>query len=65
MSLDGHEVLFKIATQTDQILHPQYMSLDLVNKQMKIWSKSYEHVILSKSNPFTQGGSNESPFRSQ
>lgn len=64
MSLDGHEVLFKIATQSDQILRPQYMSLDLVNKQMKLWSNGYEHVILSKSNPFTQGVSNESPFRS-
>lgn len=53
ISCDGTEVLFKVVQEIDQKLTPQIISLDLVKKQLKVWSKNFEQSILSALNPYS------------
>jgi len=55
---DGSEVLFKVAKEEYQETNKIYISLDLVNGQLKQWPKMFEDRVLSDSNPYAAKSSN-------
>lgn len=52
LARDGSEVLFKVAKEDNLETNKIYISLDLVNGQLKQWPKMFEERVLIDSNPF-------------
>jgi hypothetical protein len=52
LSNDGTEAIFKVAEEMQQQVYMRHISLDLKNKQLRIWSRNFEDQLLTRANPY-------------
>ena len=52
LSNDGTEAIFKVAEEMQQQVYMRHISLDLKQKQLKIWSRNFEDTYLTRANLF-------------
>ena len=53
LSRDGTEVVFKVIRDHQQTEQLRYLSLDLVRRQLKIWSKDLGQFLAPKIHPYS------------
>lgn len=53
ISCDGTEVIFRVIHEQDNPELVQYVTIDLLKKELKFWNKNINDMVMNKINPYS------------